>query len=233
MLKINLQKKFLVLSIMSLFIMQSNVIQADQCTELTKCVELVSKLTKKKYLYNPKEISGELKTSSNVDLDSDNADSLFTYILDLNGFARIPTSEKDTFTIVTSRDLRYQALPTISVDSANPPKIPANSDYYLMQFKFQHFQYGQMRGAANSLRPFMSRFARVVEINETGLLVIQENATKLIQFHELIKKFDREYTKEEVDEFKSHMKRVEEEERMERTGRSGKKKAKKGKAKND
>jgi hypothetical protein len=132
--------------------------------------------------------------------------------------------------VVTSRDLRYQALPTIAVDSATPPKIPSNYDYYLMQFKFQHFQYGQMRGAANSLRPFMSRYARVIELNEAGLLVIQENATKLIQFHDLIKKFDREYTKEEIEEYQSHMKRVEEEERKERTGGRSKKKSKKAKS---
>ncbi len=218
--------------ILSVLVFHTNIIRADECVELTKCVEVVSKLTKKKYLFNRKEVSGELKSSSNFELEKDNADSLFTHILDLNGFARIPTAEKDTYTIVTSRDLRYQALPTINVDSANPPSIPANYDYYLMQYKFQHFQYGQMRGAANSLRPFMSRYARVIELNEAGLLVMQENATKLIQFHDLIKKFDREYTKEEIDEYQSHMKRVEEEERMERTGRSGKKKAKKAKKTN-
>ena len=220
----------LVVSVLSTVVLLPFHVKANECADLIKCVEVVSKLTKKKYLFNPKEVSGELKTSSNVDLDSDNADSLFTYILDLNGFARIPTVEKDTYTIVTSRDLRYQALPMINVDSANPPKIPSNYDYYLMQFKFQHFQYGQMRGAANSLRPFMSRFARIIEVNETGLLVIQENATKLIQFHDLIKKFDREYSKVEIEEYQSHMKRVEEEERMERTGGRGKKKSKKGKS---
>ena len=220
----------LVLGILSTFFFLPFQVVADECADLIKCVEVVSKLTKKKYLFNPKEVSGELKTSSNVDLSSDNADSLFTYILDLNGFARIPTAEKDTYTIVTTRDLRYQALPMINVDSTNPPKIPLNYDYYLMQFKFQHFQYGQMRGAANSLRPFMSRYGRLIEIKETGLMVIQENGKKLIQFHDLIKKFDREYTKEEIEEYQSHMKRVEEEERMERTGGRGKKKSKRAKS---
>jgi type II secretory pathway component GspD/PulD (secretin) len=169
---------------------------ADECAELGKCVELVSKLTGKKYLYDAKSVKGGLQSTSNASLTSENADTLFTYILDLNGYARVPTPEKDTYLIVESRDIRFQALPSIKVDAETPPKLAPNADYYMMTYTFKNHTHGQLRMASNVLRPFMSRNARTIEAGK--FLTIQENAAKLVLAYETIKSFDRELTKEEL-----------------------------------
>jgi type II secretory pathway component GspD/PulD (secretin) len=194
-------------------------VHANECAELGKCVEYVSKLTGKKYLYDSRAIKGGMQTSSNVEMNAQNADTLFTYILDMNGYARIPTAEKDTFLIVEARDMRYQAAPVVSTDTQTAPKLPQNYDYYLMNFKFKHFTHGQIRAAANSLRPFMSRYARTIELNVPGVLTIQETATKINSFYEMIKGFDRELTKEEMQKFAMEEKMRMEERREDRKDR--------------
>lgn len=179
----------------------SFAINANECQEITKCIEYVSKLTNKKYLFNANEIRGGLQATTNTEIKAENADTLFTYILDLNGYARIPTEVKDTYMIVRSSDIRYQAVPTIHVSSENPPKLVPNHDYYMMTYKFKHFKDGQPRIAANSLRPFMSRYARVIEIGDS--VTVQENAAKLAAAFEHIKRADRELTKEEIAAMKA------------------------------
>lgn len=186
--------------IFSVLLLMSFAVKANECVELTKCIEHVSKLTNKKYIYDPRSIKGGLQTSSNVEITPENADTLFTYILDINEYARIPTAEKDTYMIVSARDIRYQALPTINVDAENPPKLAPNYDFYMMSYKYKHFKDGQLRMASNGLRPFMSRYARVIETGNT--ITIQENAAKLAKAFEMIKGSDRELTKEEIKSMK-------------------------------
>lgn len=177
-------------------LLMSFTIHANECVELTKCIEHVSKLTGKKYIYDARSIKGGLQASSNLEINAENADTLFTYILDLNEYARVPTAEKDTYIIVQARDIRYQPVPTINVDAQTPPKVVPNYDYYMMSYKYKHFKDGQTRMASNSLRPFMSRYARVIEVGDT--LTVQENSAKLAKAYEMIKSTDRELTKEEL-----------------------------------
>ena len=140
--------------IMMIFVFMSFNLHANECLELTKCIEHVSKLTGKKYIYDAKDVRGGLQASSNIQITSENVDNLFTYILDINGYARVPTIEKDTYLIVNARDIRYEPIPTINVDSHTAPSIISNYDYYMMKFKFKHFNHGQLREASNSTTPF-------------------------------------------------------------------------------
>lgn len=188
--------------LLSLFLMLCFAAQANDCSELTKCIETVSKLTGKKYLYDAKEIKGGLAASSNTQITAENADTLFTYILDLNGYARIPTAEKDTYLVISARDLRYHSFPSINVDANTPPKIPQNYDYYMMTYKFTNYLQGQPRDAANSMRPFMSRYGRIIEVKTAGTVAIQENASTLFKAYEMLKAADREITKAELKAYK-------------------------------
>lgn len=190
--------------ILSLLLVTSFVVEANECLELTKCIEYVSKLTGKKYIYDLKEVRGGLQSSTNFEINAANADTIFTYILDLNGYSRIPTAEKDTYTIISSRDIRYHALPMVKVDSTTPPKVIPNSDYYMMGYKFKHFKDGQLRMSANRLRPFMSRYARIIE--EGDMAYVQEIASKLDLVYEMLKNSDRELSKEETKERKEWLK---------------------------
>jgi general secretion pathway protein D len=183
--------------ILAALVLMSFALQAEECADLVKCTEFVSKLTGKKYMYD-KEFKGGLQTTSNMQITAENAEVLFTSILEINGYGRVPTGVKDTYKIIALRDIRYEATPVINVDAQTPPSIPQNSDYYMMNYKFKHFNQNQLRATGNSIRPFMSRYARIIELKGTGSVSIQETAAKLLQQYEMVKAHDRELTKEEV-----------------------------------
>ncbi len=204
--------KFLLIA---LVMMSANVMASSDCAELGKCIEQVSKLTGKKYFFNGSKMQGGLKGSSNAELTAENADTLLTYILNMNDYARVPTAVKDTYMIVESADIRYQTLPSINVDAQTAPVVPQNYDYYNMTYKFKNFSQGQMREVSNTLRPFMSKWGRIIEAKHTGTLVINETASKLVKAYEMMKASDREWTKEEIAAHKEEARRMEEREARE------------------
>lgn len=170
---------------------------ANDCVDLAKCTEHVSKLTGKKYLYDG-SLKGDFKASTNLKFTADNADTLFSYVLNLAGYSRVPTVEKDTYKIVASRDIRYETLPLLSASLTETPAIPKNEDYYSLTYTLTHFKDGQSREIANSLRPFMSRYGRIIELYGASTITIMETASKLPQLLEIIKRSDRVLTKEEI-----------------------------------
>lgn len=193
---------------MALMMILSNNIFANECQDLVKCVEVVSKLTGKKYFYDA-QLRGDLKASSNFQLTAENADALFSSILNINGYTRVPTTEKGTYKIVASRDVRYETFPVLSADLKTTPQIPATDDYFMLTYQFTHYKNDQMRETSNSLRPFMSRYGRVIEIINSGTLTIQETGTKLLQLLDAIRRNDRQLSKEEIALKKEREKRNE------------------------
>lgn len=203
------------LILIALVMMSSSVMAASDCAELGKCIEQASKLTGKKYLFNGTKLQGSLKTSSNAEMTSENADTLISYILNMNDYARVPTAVKDTYMIVELNDIRYQTLPSINVDAQTAPSVPENYDYYNMTYKYKNFSQGQMREVANTLRPFMSKWGRIIEAKHTGTLVINETGSKLAKAYEMMKASDREWTKEEIAAHKEELRKMEEREARE------------------
>lgn len=176
---------------------------ANECADLSKCVEYVSKLTGKKYIYGD-SLKGGLQASSNFQITAENADTVFTSILNENGYSRVPTNDKDTYKIVSSRDMRYETLASVHVDKNTKLQVPNNEDYYMMFYKFKNYKHGQLRMTANSLRPFMSRYGRIIETGD--LLAVQEKASKLQLVYEMATNNDREFSKEEIKKWESEEK---------------------------
>ena len=79
---------------------------AAPCHDLMSCMNAVGQLTGKKYLTTDDIKPKKFLMGQNFSLTAENADALFTAILDLNEPARIPTSNNDTYTTVKSRDVR-------------------------------------------------------------------------------------------------------------------------------
>ena len=202
-----------------------NVLAADNCQDLARCVETVSKLTGKKYIYSGK-LEGELKSSSNFVITAENADTMFSYILNANGYARIPTVEKDTYKIIFARDIRYESVSALKADLNTTPTFPATEDYIFMTYKFANYKDGQPRELSNTLRPFMSRYGRIIELMDS--VTIQEMATKLPQQLEFMRKVDRPLSKDELAIKKQRSidndKRMEREAKQEKHGKKEDKK---------
>jgi general secretion pathway protein D len=178
---------------------------AYNCPDLNVCVENISKLTNKKYITNEK-LKGSADTTSNFEVTAENADTLLSQILQLNGYSRVPTDNKDVYLIVCSRDIRYYPGITYRADKNTTPAIPKNSDYSQLLYTFKHHLHGQSRDTANSLRPFMSRYGRIIEMKSSGTIVVHELNSLMPTVLEIARMNDRELSKDEIKKFEEQEK---------------------------
>jgi general secretion pathway protein D len=183
------------------------------CPDINSCVETLGKMSGKKYIFAEK-IKGFVETTSNLEINADNADTFLTEILHLNGYSRVQTDNKDVYLIINSRDIRYYPHFSYVADKSSTPNFLKNWDYAQLVYKFKNHLQGQSREAANSLRPFMSRYGRIVELVGSGEVIIHELNITLPILLDIIKHADRELSKEEMKKFEENEK-IRREERKE------------------
>jgi hypothetical protein len=166
---------------------------ADQCPTIEACAKAVSELTGQKYVF-AEGVKGKLDSTSNLYLTRENAELLFTNLLHLTGYSRVPLGEKDAFRIIPERDARDTNLPTVTADSRNAPSLPENWDLYTMEYKASHPESTET--IARTLRSFMSATSRIVPAELSGLLMVTAPALELKRVYALIRDNDQKMSPE-------------------------------------
>jgi type II secretory pathway component GspD/PulD (secretin) len=171
----------------------------EACPDLKKCIENVGELTGKKYLFQEK-IKGKILASSNVELTSANADTLLSHSLNQLGYTRVPLNIENTYSVINSRDIRY--TPTIQTNATKKqaPKIPNVDDYYMVSYKASHPQITTV--VTRALRPFMSRYGRIIDNKMTGTIILQDTANNIHRLYKLIVAMDVKPKKNLVTQWK-------------------------------
>jgi len=164
-----------------------------KCSTLEQCAETVSLLTDRQYIY-PSKLKGKIKGTEGVDFTAENADSLYSHILNENGYTRILLEDKKTYRIINARDVRYTPVPQTTGSYDKAPNLPNNADYHMMTYQMKHPLVST--DLTRSLRPFMSRYGRIIDNKINGTLVVQDTALNLKRLYALIKKMDIEPTRE-------------------------------------
>lgn len=149
-------------------------------------VEKVSKLTKTQYIF-PYNLKGRIGLSKNFILNKKNADSFLSYILSENGYTRIKENAK-TYRIIVAKNVRYNPLKLVKASKENKPKLNDNFDYFMMEYKLSNT--GIASSIARSLRPFMSRYGRIIAAEHADKIIVQDTAKNLHRLYRLIKGFD-------------------------------------------
>jgi general secretion pathway protein D len=175
------------LTLLSLSLGTALAAKKTKINVLKDYVEKVSKLTGVQYVY-PKKLEGDIGLSKNFKLTKDNADSFLSYILSVNGYTRI-TESKKTFHIVPSRDVRYTPTKMYLANKNLFPNIPNNHDYALMTYDLKN--KGFEENIVRSIRPFMSRYGRIISMKQLGNILIQDTGKNLRRVYQLIKNVDR------------------------------------------
>ncbi|OUR98669.1 hypothetical protein A9Q84_04430 [Halobacteriovorax marinus] len=174
----------------------------SQCSTISKCVEVISKITGDKY-FSSESLKGEA-TLINLKIDRDNADLILSSLLNDSGYTRIKEGD-GTYKIINARDIRYTAVPLVSADRDNPPRLPSSYDYHMMEYKLKFPESSKI--ITRNLRPFLSRYGRVVSPNGIDRIIVQDTAKNLNRVHSLIVKLDQEIDKEVLTEIKVKEKR--------------------------
>ena len=158
----------------------------NPCHTLTSCADHVSHLLGHKYLYAEK-LKGEVNFSKNLKLTKDNINEYFSEALHLNGYTRVKIKD-GVYRILKARDIRYSPVSIIEVKDYNTSSIPSLSDYFLVSLKLKHPDYPSE--ITRSLRPFMSRYGRIITAEHTGSIIIQDTGRNLKRIIGIIKNLD-------------------------------------------
>lgn len=185
--------KFFILALLPLNLAFAKTSNEDLKTLVNK----VSEITGIKYIY-PSELKGGIGLSENYELNKENADKSLSYILHENGYTRLP-HEKGVMKIVSSRDIRYHATDLVSADRNQVPEIPNNHDYYMMEFQMDNT--GLTSEITRSLRPFMSRYGRIIDVKHANKLIVQDTGINLLRMHGLIASMDKKLTKQQQEQW--------------------------------
>lgn len=171
----------------------------QQCSEITSCIELVSGLTGKKYLLD-KDIKGKIQLTKNFKITKDNADEFIAYTLYMNGYTRIPYNG-DEWSVINARDVRYSPAPVYTYGKDN---IPATYDYVTTNIKLKNpFIASEL---ARNFRPFMSRYGRVIDLKDPGMLIINDTGKNVHRLIQIIEQVDKKPTKEEIEIYQAEQK---------------------------
>ncbi|GEM_PF-3866598 len=185
--------KFILLAIITA--LSLNVMAADKCENVPECIELNSKLTGVKYLYPKDLISKKSELNKEVEMTKENAESLLSEVLFQFEFARIPTQVENTWKIIAARDLRYAELPVYKGSKGKIAELPKTVDY--VSFMYQGVTGGDVGSLARNLRPFLSRYGRVID-TKGQLLTINDSLGNIRHILRFLETEDRVLSKQEL-----------------------------------
>ena len=144
--------------------------------DLTKHMQKLTGLN----LILDKDIKGKISISSPTPITIGDAWKAYLQALSINGYSLVKSGA--FYTLVNNRDIRYS--PTTMYTGTYTP----NTENYVMQII--PLKHVNSREVANSFRPFMSRYGRIIEIKQTNTVIVQETGTHINRLMKLIKFID-------------------------------------------
>jgi general secretion pathway protein D len=179
--------------------MAANV-KGKKKSSLLTYINQVSKLTDKKYLMT-KDVKGNVILSHNFKLNKKNADDFLSRALYLNGYTRVPL-DLNGYMIINSRDVRYIPVPQYAATKSEAAAVPNNHDYYQLTYTANNPEL--MTEFTRIVRPFMSRYGRIIDAKFSNLVIIQDTGVNLKRLYKLVKKFDKPLNEKLQDLVKKH-----------------------------
>ena len=159
------------------------------CPDIASCIKVVSKITGEKYIYDVREIGGKGNATDNIELTKENADNLFSNLLNMNGLTRVPTGEKDTFRIMKVNEAKGSAIPSFEASYDHEPNLPNTWDIVRMEYKMMYPE--TVRPLENVIRTFANMGARIYGNDINGTLVIADTSMGLKGLYPLLRSNDK------------------------------------------
>ena len=130
-------------------------------------------------------------------------DLFVTVALSDMGYTILRTDELKQLEVINARDIRYRGG-QVFTDIDDVPR-----DYNFYQFVMK-LNYAETHDISRNLRPFISRYGRVIEERNANTIILADTGTNIHRIQKLIKKLDTPAflkRKELVDKINSQAKR--------------------------
>jgi hypothetical protein len=166
----------------------------EKCPDIQKCADLISELLGQKYVYDA-DVKGKAIGTPNLEITKENAEALFTNLLFLNGYTRVPSGVPGVYQIVREKDARDSAIPVVRTDfNAKDIPLPDNWDLYTMIYKAKNAD--SVESTARLIRSFMPATSRVMSMDLSGSVSVTDSAMNIKKLYQLIHDNDQKPTAE-------------------------------------
>ncbi len=166
---------------------------SEKCPDIPSCAKTVSELMGQQYAYDV-DIQGKMSATSGLLITRENAELLFTDMLNINGFTRVPLGPLGTYQIMRQRDARDSTLPIIRADKNTKPELPHNWDLYTMIYKSSHSEV--VDELARTSRSFMPANSRIIPSELSSTLIVTDSALNIKKLYEILREIDQKPTPE-------------------------------------
>lgn len=183
----------------TLFLMTASAFA--NCDNLKSCVEEASTLTGVSYI-GAVDLNQKNFISDSFALDRENVEKSISVLLNQHGFTRITVNEK-TKLIIPARDVRYNTVESIKW-TGDIQGIPDLSDYFLLSYPLKNQE--SLPYITRALRPFMSRYGRIIEQVTSATIIVQDTGTNLRKIAGLLTQFDQPFDQKKVRDIERQMK---------------------------
>lgn len=179
-----------------------------QCKTVTECLNLSAKLTGKKYIFEKKSIQGEIAAAGDLTWSAETADALLGEVLSESGYALEKVEGTDVYKVFHARDIRYNVQPSLEASLKSNDPLPAPNPAFWVSLTYTSKNDGRVSEIARNLRPFLSRYGRVIDVRDSNIVIVHDNAKSALRLLELIRKMDVPLTREEKEMHEARKKRA-------------------------
>ncbi len=144
----------------------------------------------------PDKFDGDLNSSSKIEITQKNVDKVLSLALNQNGYTRVKVDE-NLYKIMSTRDIRYEATQMYKGSKSKEIEVPMTYDYFMLEYTFENM--GLTTEVTRSLRPFMSRFGRIIDIKRSNKIILQDTGVNIHRLINIIHSVDRPRTEDEKD----------------------------------
>ena len=144
----------------------------------------------------PNDCQGQFETSKDEDILQEIADENLQFAINRNGYTRLKLNEKLS-SIFNTRDIRYEATQIYKGSKSGALQVPMTHDYFMLEYTFEN--EGISTSIVRSLRPFISRFGRIIDIKRSNKIILQDTGTQINRLIDVIRSIDRPKSEDQLE----------------------------------
>jgi general secretion pathway protein D len=148
-------------------------------TDIIEITKHMQKLTGINLILD-KNVKGKVSISAPTPITVGDAWKAYLVALNMAGFSLVKTGE--FYHIINSRDIRYTPTKIYTGDY-----IPDVENYMMKIIPLKHVDASEI---VRNFRPFMSRYGRILDINQTNTIIVTDTGTNINRLLKLVRFLD-------------------------------------------
>lgn len=162
--------------------------QAASCSDLKSCAMAMSEISGQSYIWNTDYERMKITAAPNLELNKENAEQVFTAMLDQVGLARVPVGDGKTFRLVKGAERKEMEVPVLLGSAEHRPEFPATWDWVTLRYSPKVRELTESMERAYRLH--VPREARIQADYGAGIILVTAAAPVVRQMYETLRAAD-------------------------------------------